>query len=55
MRAGEGVSMTSVDSNTADRTEPHEIGLHGHRISYRAAGSGPLLGLSQGAQFPARA
>jgi len=40
--------MTIVDSDNAARTELREISLHGHRISYRAAGSGPLLALIHG-------
>jgi pimeloyl-ACP methyl ester carboxylesterase len=43
--------MNTVNSNTtADgaRMEPREITLHGHRVSYRAAGSGPLLVLIHG-------
>jgi pimeloyl-ACP methyl ester carboxylesterase len=42
--------MANVSSNISGRgtVEPCEITLHGHRVSYRAAGSGPLLVLIHG-------
>ena len=42
--------MANVKSNISGRgpREPCEITLHGHRVSYRAAGSGPLLVLIHG-------
>jgi pimeloyl-ACP methyl ester carboxylesterase len=40
--------MTIADSAGAALTEAREISLHGHRISYRIAGSGPLLALIHG-------
>jgi pimeloyl-ACP methyl ester carboxylesterase len=42
--------MTNVNSNISGRgtVDPCEITLHGHRVSYRTAGSGPLLVLIHG-------
>ena len=42
--------MVVVNSEKSHRglVEPREITLHGHRVSYRAAGSGPLLVLIHG-------
>ena len=42
--------MNTVNSNTSDPDwmEPREITLHGHRVSYRAAGRGPFLVLIHG-------
>ena len=42
--------MVVVNSEKPRRglVEPREITLHGHRVSYRAAGSGPLLVLIHG-------
>jgi pimeloyl-ACP methyl ester carboxylesterase len=40
--------MTIASSAGAALTEAREIRLHGHRISYRAAGSGPLVVLLHG-------
>jgi pimeloyl-ACP methyl ester carboxylesterase len=42
--------MVGVNSDKSHRglVEPREITLHGHRVSYRAAGSGPLLVLIHG-------
>ena len=42
--------MVVVNSDTSSRGagEPREITLHGHRVSYRTAGSGPLLVLIHG-------
>ena len=42
--------MVVVNSDRLGRgtVEPREITLHGHRVSYRAAGSGPLLVLVHG-------
>jgi pimeloyl-ACP methyl ester carboxylesterase len=42
--------MVVVRSDSSDRgkMEPREITLHGHRVSYRTAGSGPLLVLIHG-------
>src|SRR5512147_2309921 len=44
------MSMVVVSSDMSSRGigEPREITLHGHRVSYRAAGSGPLLVLIHG-------
>jgi hypothetical protein len=40
--------MTSMESNNAGLTAARKINLHGHRISHRAAGNGPLLALIHG-------
>lgn len=42
--------MNTVNSNMADRgrIDSQEITLHGHRVRYRVAGSGPLLVLIHG-------
>ena len=42
--------MVGMKSDTLGRgmVEPRELTLHGHRVSYRAAGSGPLLVLIHG-------
>jgi pimeloyl-ACP methyl ester carboxylesterase len=43
-------NMVVVNSDMSGRAtvEPREITLHGHRVSYRTAGSGPLLVLIHG-------
>jgi pimeloyl-ACP methyl ester carboxylesterase len=40
--------VVSTDMSRGGIGEPREITLHGHRLSYRAAGSGPLLVLIHG-------
>ena len=44
------MNMVVANSDRSGRgtVEPREITLHGHRVSYRAAGSGPLLVLIHG-------
>src|SRR5436190_5149585 len=41
-------SMVRLAEITSDFATPHEIELHGHRVSYRIAGSGPVVLLVHG-------
>jgi pimeloyl-ACP methyl ester carboxylesterase len=41
-------TMARLAEVTSDFSTAHEIELHGHRVSYRTAGSGPVLLLVHG-------
>src|SRR5918994_4755819 len=41
-------TMVSLAEQTSDLSATHEVVLHGHRVSYRTAGSGPVVLLVHG-------